>query len=125
MTTAIVLLGHGSPNPAWRRPFDAIAGRIAAAGEVDAVALAWLDRCTPDLPTAVRTLVDGGSTRITVVPAFLSGAGHVLRDLPALMAATRAANPTAALTLCTALGELPGVQQAMAEAALAAAGTSA
>lgn len=63
---AIVLFAHGSRDPAWRAPIEAIAERMR---EIDAsarVACAYLELTEPRLPAAVAALVAGGASRITV-----------------------------------------------------------
>jgi sirohydrochlorin ferrochelatase len=57
----IVLFAHGSRDPLWRQPMDAVAHRIRQIDPGAVVACAFLELTTPDLPTAVHDLVTQGA----------------------------------------------------------------
>ena len=71
---------------------------------------------------AAAALVAAGATRIDVVPLFLGTGGHLRQDLPPLVDALRAAHPAVDFHLHAAIGEHAVVVEAMAAAAVAAAG---
>jgi sirohydrochlorin cobaltochelatase len=119
---AIVLFAHGAREARWADPFEAVAARVRAAAPERPVRLAFLELMTPSLGDAVGQLVGAGATRIDVVPLFLGTGGHLRRDLPALLETLRATHPAIALRLHAAIGEHPEVVDAMARAAVAAAG---
>jgi sirohydrochlorin cobaltochelatase len=123
----ILLFAHGARDPAWSRPFEAIAQHMRQTAQAHRVSLAYLELMQPSLPDAADVLVEQGCTRITVVPVFLGAGGHVKRDLPALLAALRARHPQVQVDATCAIGESPDVIAALAEAALrlAQAGTPA
>ena len=56
---AIVLFAHGSRDPLWRAPIEAVATRIAQQAPDCPVRCAYLELTTPDLPQAVADLVAG------------------------------------------------------------------
>jgi sirohydrochlorin cobaltochelatase len=122
VTRAIVLLAHGARDPRWAEPFEAVAARVRLAAPASRVALAFLELMTPSLGDAVAGLVAAGATRVDVVPLFLGSGGHLRQDLPPLVAALRAAHPGVAMHLHAAIGEHAVVIEAMAAAAVAAAG---
>ena len=122
MTRAIVLFAHGARDPRWAGPFEAIAARVRAAAPGCRVALAFLELMTPTLADAAGGLVGAGVTRIDVVPLFLGTGGHLRKDLPPLVDALRVAHPGIDLRLHAAIGEHAAVVEAMAAAAVAAAG---
>lgn len=122
MTRAIVLFAHGARDPRWAEPFEAVAARTRAAAPGCAVVLAFLELMAPTLADAVERLAAAGATRVDVVPLFLGTGGHLRNDLPPLVEAVRAAHPVLAIHLHAAIGEHPAVAEAMARAALAAAG---
>ena len=122
MTKAIVLFAHGARDPRWAEPFDAVARRVRAAAPECEVALAFLELMAPTLGDASAQLVAAGATRIDVVPLFLGTGGHLRRDLPPLVEALRSAHPTVDIRLHAAIGEHAAVVEAMAAAAVAAAG---
>ncbi|MDP4300525.1 sirohydrochlorin chelatase [Leptothrix discophora] len=114
----ILLFAHGARDPAWARPFEAIAAQMRAAAPQQAVALAFLELMQPGLKDAVATMRAQGCDDITVVPLFLGAGGHVRRDLPALIEELRAAHPGLALRTTPAIGETEVVTRAIALAAL-------
>lgn len=119
MTTAIVLIAHGSPDPAWLAPVEQIAARMRAAAPGQAVAVATYEH-GPGLADIVDRLAADGATRVRVVPVFLSGGGrHMRRDIPELVGRVQDARPDLTIQLAgDALGEDPLVLEAMATAAL-------
>jgi len=122
VTRALVLFAHGARDPRWAEPFEAVAGRVRAGAPGCRVALAFLELMAPTLGDAAAGLVDAGATRIDVVPLFLGTGGHLRRDLPPLVEALRAAHPGVDIHLHAAIGEHAVVVEAMAAAAVAAAG---
>jgi len=122
VTRAIVLFAHGARDPRWAEPFEAVAARVRAAAPDYPVALAFLELMAPTLDAAVAGLVGAGATRIDVVPLFLGTGGHLRRDLPPLVDGLRAAHPAVDFHLHAAIGEHVTVVEAMAAAAVAAAG---
>jgi sirohydrochlorin cobaltochelatase len=114
---AIILLAHGSRDPLWRQPIEAVAARIAADQPATAVRCAYLELCAPRLPEAAQALVQGGATQITVAPLFLGMGKHAREDLPRLMDALRQAHPGVRFHMQRAMGEDPRVVQLMAQIA--------
>ena len=55
--TAIVLFGHGSRDPLWRQPMDAVALRIREIDPQARVVCAFLELTKPDLLEAVDNVV--------------------------------------------------------------------
>ncbi len=107
----VVLMGHGSPRPQWRRPLDALA---EALGGPDAgVYLAFMDHCTPSLAEVASSCVQGGVTHLSVLPLFISSGGHVNREIREQTAAVDAEYPDLTVVTLPALGELEGVKAAL------------
>ena len=92
--TAIVLVAHGSPDPDWRRPIDAVAGRLAEREPGRAVQVAYLGFLEPSFEQAVGLLVAQGHRHVLVLSAFLSPGGrHIKEDVPKLVAEQAAVHP--------------------------------
>lgn len=87
--SAVILLGHGSPDPRAGIGAAALAGRVADLLPDDEIRLAFLDNTAPTLTEAALTVAT--HTDITVVPVFLSRAYHVKVDVPAEVAKASAA----------------------------------
>ena len=122
MTRAIVLFAHGARDRGWAEPFEAVAARVRAAAPDAEVVLAFLELMAPTLGDVAARLVTAGATRIDVVPLFFGTGGHLRRDLPPLVDALRIAHPGVDVHLHAAIGEHVTVVEAMAAAAVAAAG---
>jgi sirohydrochlorin cobaltochelatase len=123
--TGLLLFAHGARDPAWARPFAAVADRCRARQPGTAVALAFLEFMAPDLVAAGSALVAQGCRRVDVVPLFLGAGGHVRKDIPVLLARLQADHPDVSWILHHAVGEHEWVIAAMADAALAAPGSAA
>ena len=85
--TAVLLLGHGSPDPRAAAGLRAIARGVARERPGLAVDVAFLDHDEPGLTAAVRDAADTGHADVVVVPAFLTTAFHVRSDVPRAVAA--------------------------------------
>ncbi len=109
--TALIILAHGSRDPRWRQPFEGLRESVGSGAY-----LAYLQLCEPDLATALRQARDDGATRAVVAPAFMSGGGHLLRDVPELVASAAAKVEGLEVTCTGALAEEPEVMKAMLEA---------
>jgi sirohydrochlorin cobaltochelatase len=114
----LILFAHGARDPAWARPFEAVAQQVRAQRPALHLQLAYLERMQPDLPTAAAALAQAGCKHVAIVPLFLGSGGHVRQDLPLLVEAARQQHPGTQWTLHGAVGETPVVLQALAQASL-------
>jgi sirohydrochlorin cobaltochelatase len=114
----IVLFAHGSRDPLWHKPMDAVAAHIATLSPHTPVACAYLELSTPDLSTATQTLLQRGVQGITILPMFLGVGKHAREDLPELVADLRTRYPDTRFTLQPAVGEDSRLVQLMAQIAL-------
>ncbi|AMO24965.1 CbiX/SirB N-terminal domain-containing protein [Ramlibacter solisilvae] len=101
----VILLGHGSRDPLWRLPIEAVARRIEGRAPALLVRCAYLDLDSPDLAAAAADLVAAGARSVTVVPMFLGTGRHVRDDLPALTDGVRASHPGVDIELRPPVGE--------------------
>ena len=115
---AIVLFAHGSRDPLWCRPVEAVARRIRELAPDVPVRCAYLELMEPDLFTAVRATIGLGADSITVLPMFLGVGRHAREDLPALLAVLGLEHPLVRFDLRPAVGEDARVVALMAEIAL-------
>ena len=115
---AIVLFGHGSRDPLWRLPMDAVAQRIRLRQPDTPVLCAFLELQQPGLTEAAADHAQAGARRITVVPMFLGTGRHAREDLPVLIEAVRRAHPDVEFTLQAAVGEDPRMLDLLARIAL-------
>lgn len=117
---AVVLFAHGSRDPLWSRPIEAIAARMAALEPGVPVRCAYLELMQPDLASAVRALAETGAQHIRILPMFLGVGKHARHDLPVLVQALAAEHPQLGFHLEPAIGEHPLVADLMARIALGA-----
>ena len=115
----IILLAHGSRDPLWRAPIEAVAERIRASSPGTPVLCAYLELCAPTLPEAAAELADAGVRAIRVFPLFFGVGKHAREDLPLLVGQIQASHPGIAVELLPTAGEYPELTALMAAIALA------
>lgn len=85
MTSALLIVGHGTRSGRGTDAFHEFVARVAdAAPELD-VAGGFIELSDPPLRDAVADLVARGHRRLAVVPLVLVAAGHAKGDVPAAM----------------------------------------
>jgi sirohydrochlorin cobaltochelatase len=114
----VILLGHGSRDPLWRQPMEAVAQRIAGSAPATMVRCAYLELERPDLASVAAELVAAGACTLSVVPMFLGTGRHVRDDLPALVDMVRANHLGVDVQLRPPVGENPRVLDLLAAIAL-------
>ncbi len=107
MTTdepAVLLIAHGTRNPAGPTEMGRLCDLLRARLDVP-VAAAWLeDFADPDAVSAAARLTEAGARHIVTLPFLVLGAGHAKTDVPAAVAAVRAARPDVPVTHGRVLG---------------------
>jgi len=117
-TLGIVLFAHGSRDPLWRLPIEAIAATVSNQSPDTPVTCAYLELCAPSLPQACQTLIDQGVNHIRVMPVFFGMGKHAREDLPTLVLDLKSTYPHVAFSLLPAAGEHPLLTQLLARLAL-------
>ena len=116
--TGIVLFAHGSRDPLWRAPIDAVAQAMASQSPGSVVRCAFLELTAPDLLTTVAELSRLGLKAVRIVPMFLGVGRHAREDLPELVQQLRQQHPQLAIELMPPVGEHPAMTQLMGQIAL-------
>ena len=116
--SAVVLFAHGSRDPLWRAPIDAVATEMARQSPQTAVRCAFLELTEPTLDACVEVLVQQGHRSVRIVPMFLGIGRHAREDLPELVANLRQRHPGLQLDLQPAIAEQPELTRSMARIAL-------
>lgn len=111
---AVVLFAHGSRDPLWHKPMEAVAETLASAQPDLSVRCAYLEISQPDLVTACNALADAGIHHIKVIPMFLGVGRHAREDLPLLVKDLRDKLPGVTFDLKPAVGEDPRLIQLLA-----------
>jgi sirohydrochlorin ferrochelatase len=107
MTTALVLMAHGSREAAANDDLTDLADRIRDLGRYASVVASYLELATPDIKTACRTCIAAGADRVILLPYFLSAGVHMRRDLARLRDELAAEHPDVPFTLAEPLGRHP------------------
>jgi sirohydrochlorin cobaltochelatase len=117
-----ILFAHGSRDPLWRLPIEAVATRMreqlarsSPDGAAPRVACAYLELMAPTLSACVQDLAAQGVLAFTIVPMFLGQGRHAREDLPQLVTELHAQHPGLRFALRPAVGEDPEIVDALAQ----------
>jgi sirohydrochlorin cobaltochelatase len=113
---ALILVAHGARDARWMEPFFAMQKDVQRRLPATKVGLAFMEFATPTFADATAELAKGGARNVLVVPIFLSGGGHVAKDIPELVDPERARHPELRFAIAGAIGEEPEVKQGMLDA---------
>lgn len=114
----VIIFAHGSRDPLWRAPVEAVAAQVRQREPMVPVTCAYLELSEPDLPTAAAALVALGAKTIRVLPLFFGMGKHAREDLPALLEQLTQAHPGVCFERLTAAGEDPRLTALLAQIAL-------
>ncbi len=114
----IILFAHGSRDPLWHLPIEAVASAVRTRQPEALVQCAYLELRSPDLSQAASELIAAGANELRVFPLFLGVGKHAREDLPTLMDQLRAQYPHVPVELLPAAGEYPQLTLLMADIAL-------
>ena len=119
---ALLLIAHGSRNPAANQEIDQLAQNVASfcSDHFDLVQHAYLEFAKPDIADGVSRCVARGSTHVTVVPYFLTAGNHVVRDIPEEIQLARAAHVDVDIELSPHVGAMEIMASLVAKCAKAA-----
>lgn len=81
-TDTILLLGHGSPDPAAVEEFERFVAFFKEWSGFPRVSPGYLELTAPSIPEAIDRAAAEGAARIWVYPLFLFPGRHVSSDLP-------------------------------------------
>lgn len=118
MKTGIILFAHGSRDPLWHVPIQAVQRRLQTQDAALDVRCAYLELTEPDLPECVSRMIDDGVLRIRILPMFLGMGRHAREDLPQLIAQVRQSHPQIRVDVLPALGEDPRLADLSCQIAL-------
>ena len=110
---ALVLIDHGSREPAANAVVEEVAAALRERLPARQVEVAHLDLAAPDLGEAVARCVARGAREVVVVPFFLAPGRHSARDIPRLAEAAAARHPGVSIRVAPPLGAQPAVVDAV------------
>jgi len=101
----LIVLAHGSSDPAWRVPVDALANRLRSELVAASVGIAFLERMSPALDVAIASAARKGAQRILVLPLFVAPGKHLRYDVPRYLERILDTHPGVRVTVLPAVGE--------------------
>ena len=120
MIRALIVLGHGSRNPAATEQFHELVAQLLLRRE-GLVLAAFMELAEPSLAAAVDEAVAGGAEEIVVQPCFLFDGMHIRRDIPHMLTGFASSHPGIAFRLGRPLGADTRIADILMERAEAAA----
>ena len=118
MKTGIIVFAHGSRDPRWCAPIEALALKIQQQDPQTPTRCAYLELCKPTLEEAATELITLGVLKLKVFPVFFGVGKHAREDLPLLIDIIKATHPRVTVELLPTAGESPKLIALMADIAL-------
>jgi sirohydrochlorin ferrochelatase len=106
VTTALLLIAHGSRQPEANADLDHVAEALRQRGHPIVVA-SFLELAEPGIEEGGARCVEARARRVVLVPYFLSAGVHVRRDLTAARDRLAARFPNVEFRLAEPLGRHP------------------
>lgn len=78
----LILLAHGSLDPAWRQPFTELTGDLQSRLGARAIRLAFMELVPPTLLEVAHEAACDGVRSLSVLPLFLAAGAHLSKDIP-------------------------------------------
>ncbi len=104
--TTVLILGHGSRDPAANAEFEAFVGAYRAARPQLDLAHAYVELAQPSLQAALADVATRAD-HVVVLPLFLFASGHAKNDIPLALARARTDFPLVRFTAARPLGVHP------------------
>jgi sirohydrochlorin ferrochelatase len=120
-STALLLIAHGSREPAANADLHRLADELRATSRYAAVVAAFLELAEPDIDGGAQKCVEAGASRVVLVPYFLSAGVHVRRDLAAARERLSERFPHVEFRLAEPLGPHPLLTEIVVQRAASAA----
>lgn len=116
MTTALLLIAHGSRHAEANADLHHVATELRARGHPIVVA-SFLELAEPGIEAGGRECVARGASRVVLVPYFLSAGVHVRRDLTQSRANLAHEFPAVEFLLAEPMGRHPLLADVVAQRA--------
>ena len=113
----VILLGHGSRDPLWRAPIEAVQARVQRAQPHSPCVCAYLELTEPGLVQAADQLIAQGVRQLRITPMFLGTGKHAREDIPRLVAELHARHPDVEVEVQASVGEDARVTALLAQIA--------
>jgi sirohydrochlorin ferrochelatase len=107
MTTALLLIAHGSRQPEANADLDRLAAELRQRGDYPIVEPSFLEIAEPTIPQGGGRCVQQGASRVILAPYFLAAGRHVREDLTRYREELAARFPQTDFVLAEPLGPHP------------------
>jgi len=104
MSTAILLMGHGSRIPEANNALYAIAEMVRKETGIEIVEVSFREQHAPNIQKGIDACVARGAQRVVLYPYFLYAGAHVLEDLPEEMEEATRRHPGLEMVMAQPLG---------------------
>ena len=115
MAKALILLAHGSRDPAWAQPFEMLTTSLKHKHPTSEIALAFMELTSPSLTEMLRQFEDAGCRHVDVLPVFFAAGRHLKKDVPKQIE-TYCETSEMTVTLGEPIGAWPEIQAVMSDA---------
>ncbi|MHC4406918.1 MAG: sirohydrochlorin chelatase [Planctomycetota bacterium] len=114
----LILIAHGSPSRQWRASVEKLTESLQVDLGQDRVRLCYMEGDPPTLMDVASDAVRSGIKRLRVLPLFLTGEGHVDRNIRPLVDEVRRAHGDVDIELLPPVGQHPLFQDLLREIAV-------
>lgn len=111
MTTAVLLIAHGSRRTEANHDLVIIADRLREQSDYPIIVPSYLELAEPSIPNGIQQCVEAGADHVLMMPYFLSAGSHVTRDLERFRNEAADSFPSVSFNLCPPLGLHPLMMQ--------------
>ena len=115
MTSALILLAHGSRDPNWAKPFQMLSANLKREHPNRKIELAFMELSEPSLNTVLTGYLEQGIVEVEVLPIFFAAGRHLKEDVPKMLK-TFSETRNVKVTLLGPIGEWPEFQNLLLEA---------
>jgi sirohydrochlorin ferrochelatase len=117
MTTALLLIAHGSRRGEANADLQHAAEALRRRGPYPLVECCYLELAEPNIAVGGRRCVELGASRVLMLPFFLSAGVHVTEDLKEARQQLAAEFPEVDFRLAQPIGRHPLIVEILAERA--------
>ena len=104
MTSAILLVAHGSRRPEANADLVELAKLFQQRFADEIIEVGYLELTEPTIPDGLRNCAERGATSVSILPYFLSHGAHVTEDLVEFQEEFRKESPKVDCCICPPIG---------------------
>jgi sirohydrochlorin ferrochelatase len=117
MSTALIVMVHGSPRPEANEDMFRVVEVVRARKLFDFVDAGFMECNEPTIGDAIDAVVEKGAQRVVAVPYFLHTGKHVADDLPGILDQARLRHPLVEFAMGPYIGASARITEILADRA--------